>query len=62
MTMHNYSISNFNEGLQVSVDVKIKMKRKLTLTGCTIENCKIDIKANGSQAKIFFDETNTVKY
>jgi serine/threonine protein kinase len=62
MTMNDCIISNFNEGIQVSGDLKIKMERKLTLTGCTIENCKVAIKAKGPQAKIFFDETNAVKH
>jgi serine/threonine protein kinase len=31
------------------------------LTGCTIKNCKVAIKAKGPQAKILFDNTNTVE-
>jgi len=50
MTMNDCIISNFNEALQVSVDVNIKMERKLTLTSFTIENCKVVIKAKGPQA------------
>jgi hypothetical protein len=61
VTLHHCFISDFNQVLYVLTSGLGKTEGKLTLTGCTIEKCNVAMTAHGSQAKIFFDKTNTVK-